>query len=92
MARKTENKYLSFDFSSSSKILERVKKYIKKYDCPEITLDLSGLNLFEASRVMVLSSTYHYKKYPEGKLKCHVASQNVLNLVSGLPTKNLEIV
>lgn len=92
MVRKTENKYLSFDFANSGKILERVKSYIKKYDCPEITLDLSGLNLFEASKVMVLSSVYHYSKYPDGKLKCHVASQNVLNLISGLPTKNLEII
>lgn len=92
MVRKTESKYLSFDIPNSGKILERVRTYIKKYDCPEITLDLSGLNLFEASKVMVLSSVYHYNKYPDGKLKCHVASQNVINLVSGLTAKNLEIV
>ncbi len=92
MKRKNQCKYLSFNFSNSAKILERVKSYIKKYDCPEITLDLSSLNIFEASKVMVVSSVYHSQKYPKGKLKCHVASQNIINFIAGLPVKNLEIV
>ena len=78
MKRKNQCKYLSFNFSNSAKILERVKSYIKKYDCPEITLDLSSLNIFEASKVMVVSSVYH--------------SQNIINFIAGLPVKNLEIV
>ncbi len=92
MSKKRQCKYLTFDFSNSGKILERVKNYIKKYDCPEITLDLSALNVFEASKIMLLSSAYHYQKYPKGKLKCHVASENIMNLISGLPAGNLEIV
>lgn len=92
MSKKTQCKCLTFDFSNSEKVLNRVKNYIKKYDCPEITLDLTALNVFEASKIMLLSSAYHYQKYPKGKLKCHVASENIMDLIAGLAVKNLEIV
>lgn len=88
----TKSKYLDLNCGNSHEILENVKKYINKFDCPEMTLDLSKLNILDAAKVMVLSSTYHYKKYPEGKVKCRVQSKSVKNLVSSFLTDNLEVI
>lgn len=71
---------------------DKVKKHIKKYDCPEIELDLSNLNILDAVKVLVLSSAYHYKKYPLGKLKCHTQSDEMKALVTGFSMSNLEFV
>lgn len=88
----TKSKYLDLNCGNSEQILDKVKTYINKFDCPEMMLDLSGLNILEAAKVMVLSSTYHYKKYPQGKIKCRVQSDNVKGLVSAFVTDNLEVV
>ncbi len=88
----TKSKFLDLNCGNSQQILENIQKYINKFDCPEMTLDLSKLNILDAAKVMVLSSAYHYKKYPEGKLKCRVQSDNVKNFVSGFSTVNLEVV
>lgn len=88
----TKSKFLDLNCGSSQQIIDDVKKYINKFDCPEMTLDLSKLNILDAAKVMVLSSAYHYKKYPDGKVKCRVASDNVTGLVSSFITKNLEVI
>ena len=86
------NKYLDLNCGNAEQIIDSVKKYINKFDCPEMTLDLSRLNILDAAKVMVLSSTYHYKKYPQGKVKCRVQSDNVKGLVSAFVTDNLEVI
>ena len=90
MREKKSEKYLKLTGSGS--LAAKVKNYIKKYDCPVITIDLSALNIFEASKIILLSSAYHYSKYPDGKLKCHVASESIMSLIAGFQVKNLEIV
>ncbi|MDR1169119.1 MAG: hypothetical protein LBK53_09585 [Heliobacteriaceae bacterium] len=79
-------------FRSPQNALDKFKRYINRYNCPEVTLDLSCLNIIDAAKVMVLSSTYHYQKYPKGKLKCHVPSIDVKNFVSNFSVKNLELI
>lgn len=85
-------KFISFDKNNSTEILERVGKYIEESDCREMGLDVSSLNIFDASRILLLTSAMHYNKYPEGKLKCKVQAKEITNLISGFSTKNLEIV
>lgn len=87
----TKSKFLDLNCGNSQQILENIQKYINKFDCPEMILDLSKLNILDAAKVMVLSSAYHYKKYPEGKLKCRVRSDSVKNFVSGFAAVNLEV-
>ncbi len=86
-----KNKYIDFNCGNSEKILDNVKNYINKFDCPEISLDLSQLNILDATKIMVLSSAYHYQKYPEGKVKCRVQSDSVKELVTTFVTQNLEL-
>ena len=88
----TKSRFLDLNCGNCEQILDNVKKYISKYDCPEMTLDLSRLNILDAAKVMVLSSAYHYKKYPQGKVKCRVQSDNVKGLVSAFATDNLEVI
>lgn len=85
-------RFISFYKESSEEILEHVEKYINKNECKEMGIDLSGLNVFDASKILLLSSALHYNKYPEGKLKCKVKSKGIENLITGLSTRNLEIV
>ena len=82
----------NFKFDNSANILEKFKRYVKTHDCPEVTLDLSSLNIFDAVKFVVLSSAYHYTKYPSGKLKYHVPSEEVKELISNFSTTNLELV
>lgn len=84
-------KFISFQKNNSTEILERVEKYIEESNCREMGLDISSLNIFDASRVILVSSALHYSKYPDGKLKCKVHSQGIKNLISGFTTTNLEI-
>ncbi len=91
MQQVAKSKYLDLNCENSKKMLDDIKKYINKYECPKISLDLTKLNILDAARIMVLSSAYHYKKYPNGKITCRVQSDNVKNFISGLTTENLEI-
>lgn len=87
-----KNKYFDFKMSDTKDILENFKSYINKYDCPEIVLDVSSLNVIDAARVMILSSTYHFQKYPGGKLKCKVPAKEVKEIISSFAPANLELV
>jgi len=91
MLQNTVKNNFSFRFENPQNGMERFKRYINKNNCPEITLDLSGLNIIDALKIVVLSSTYHYRKYPEGKLKCRTNSTDIKNFVSGFEVKNLEL-
>ncbi len=84
--------YQDFKFDNSADVVEKFRKFIEKNDCPKIEVDLSAVNIFEAVKFMVLSSTYHYQKYPQGKLRCRIQSDDVKNFVSAFMTNNLELV
>ena len=55
-------------------------------------MDLSDLNIFDTLKFMVLCSACHYKKYPEGKLKCYISSDDIKSFISTFTTGNLELV
>ncbi len=84
--------YQDFKFDNSTDVVEKFKKFIEKNDCPKIEVDLSAVNIFEALKFMVLSSTYHFQKYPKGKLRCRIQSEDAKNFVSAFITNNLELV
>jgi ABC-type transporter Mla MlaB component len=79
-------------FEKTQGALDKFKRYVDKYNCPVVTMDLSRLNIIDTAKVLVLSSTYHYQKYPKGKLKCHVPSADIKTFVSNFYVKNLELI
>lgn len=85
-------KFINFAKHNSTEILEHIEKLIDDGSSREIGIDISGLNMFDASRVMLLSSALFYSRYPGRKLTCKVQSAGIKNLIAGLSAKNLEIV
>lgn len=81
-----------FKFDNSLNIAEKFKKYVDKCNSSDIVVDLSDLNVFDAMKFIVLSSAYHYQKYPTGKMKCRVASDDIKSFASSFCTSNLELV
>ena len=57
--------------------LEELNTYIDKNDCSYMTVDISELNILDASTIATLGSTMHYIKYPEGKINWIVNSSKV---------------
>ena len=86
------SKYFDCSKYSCNIITEQFKEYVKKHNCPEIFVDLSNLNIIDAMKFILLSSAYHYSKYPFGKLKCHVASDDLKDYIRTFTTSNLELV
>jgi len=76
-------------------ILEAVneaKDYIYKNNCKNLSIDVSGLNLLDALKVCVLSSTFHYSKYcKEGKIKWFVKDKFIKEQIELLKLDNVEI-
>lgn len=84
--------FKDFKFDNSANSLDKFKKFIKSHDCPELTLNLSSLNIFDATKFVLLSSAYHYQKYPSGKIKYQVESDDIKNLILDFAGTNLEFV
>lgn len=59
------------------KNLEDLNKYIDTNNCTDMTVDISTLNILDASKIATLGSTIHYIKYPEGQINWIVNSKKV---------------
>ena len=57
------------------------KDYISRNDCRYLSIDISGLNMIDALKVCVLSSTFHFAKYPDGKIKWFVRDEKIKNQI-----------
>lgn len=76
---------------SAIELVESIKNYIHKNDCPYLSMDISHLNILDASRVTLVCSTYHWEKYPEGKISWKIPSQEVKELVNPLSLGNISL-
>ena len=84
--------YQNFKCDNSINTLDKFKKFIKNHDCPDLTLNLSSLNILDAVKFVLLSSAYHYQKYPSGKIRYQVGSDDTKNLILDFAGTNLEFV
>ncbi len=76
----------------AKKFINRIKRKINDSDCPRLDLNLSNFPLIEAAKVLTLTSTYHFNKYPKGKLKCQVRDIQMKKVLSEFNLRNLELV
>ena len=76
--------YFTPQGSSTDLKINSVKKYIANTDCKHLKMDISSLNPLEASKIVALSSTNHYLKYPKGILDCVVKSKSIIDFVKPL--------
>jgi len=72
--------------------VNEAKDYITRNDCKNLCIDASSLNLIDALKVCVLSSTYHYAKYcSEGKIRWYVKDSLTKEQIEMLKLDNVEI-
>lgn len=73
-------------------LVESIKSYISEHDCPNLSMDISHLNILDASKVTVLCSTYHWAKYPEGKISWKINSPEIKDLIQPLSLGNIRLI
>ena len=87
----TEGKNLIYPSASNPvKAVQEIKKHLKKSEIHEI--ELSSMNILDAVKVLVLTSSYLYKKSPEEKLRFRFVSSDIENILSSFSLTNLEMV
>lgn len=85
---KIQNDYITPVEKSTDKILEVIKKSIRKSKSSDMKIDISSLNLLDASKVATVASTYHYLKFNEGKIDWLVGSKEVEKMLRPLNLGN----
>ena len=78
--------------SNPLKAANEIKKILKKAEIQDLELDLSAMNVLDAVKVLVLTSSYLYKNLPEEKLKFRFVSADIKSLLSSFSLKNMEMV
>ncbi len=79
-------------FKDAITLVETIKNYIHEHDCPDLSMDISYLNIIDASRVTVLCSTYHWSKYPDGKISWLINSEDINDIVKPLNLGNINLI
>ena len=73
-------------------LVKSIKNYISEHDCPDLSMDISHLNIIDASRITVLCSTYHWAKYPDGKISWKISSPEIKDLIKPLNLGNIRLI
>lgn len=68
---------LILNSNHTSKNLDDLNKYIDRNNCTNMTVDISELNILDASKIATLGSTIHYIKYPKGSINWIVNSNQI---------------
>jgi len=80
--------YQAFSEKNSDDIIKNINKEIKKTRNANMTVDISGLNVIEASKVAALCSTFHYLTHTDGVINWLVNSKNIERLSKPLSLGN----
>jgi anti-anti-sigma regulatory factor len=88
----TKNFEIDEAIKDSIKLVESIKNYIKENDCPDLSMDISSLNIIDASKITILCSTYHWAKYPDGSVSWLINSDEIRELVKPLNLGNINLV
>lgn len=81
---------LELNSASPADAVEFINKYIDKHSCKNMSIDISFMNILDASYVSTLCSTKHYIKYPDGKINWKISSELVKEFNSSLELGNME--
>lgn len=91
MTKKNLKKKLDIS-KNTVEIVESIKNYIKDHDCPRLLMDISKLNVLDASKVTVLCSTYHWAKYPNGQISWKISSPEIKDIIKPLDLGNIQLI
>lgn len=82
----------TFTGSNTLNLVETVKNYISKNDCPTMSMDISTLNIIDASKIAIICSTYHWAKYPQGEISWKIGSHEIQDIIKPLNLGNIRLV
>lgn len=78
--------------SNTLDLVQEIKEYIYKNDCPKLSMDVSHLNIIDASKVTIICSTYHWAKYPNGEISWKINSPEIKEFVKPLNLGNIRLI
>ncbi len=73
-------------------LVEKIKNYIEENECPKLSMDVTHLNMIDASKVTIICSTYHWAKYPEGEISWLINAPEIKELVKPLNLGNIRLI
>lgn len=76
---------------NSFNLFENIENFLKKTRQDNISVDISDLNLIDASRTALLCSTRFFAKYPDKKIRWSVADEETKSVISNLKLNNMEL-
>ena len=80
--------YINLTCNTPQNTVSKIKSFIEKENCSDITFNISNYNIIDAARIAILCSTYHFVKYKNGTINWIVNSFEVENLVKPLNLNN----
>ena len=88
----TENNFLTVNAYNANvdEIINGLNTHISKHDCEKMSIDISILNLLDATKVGAVCSTHHFTKYPFGSIEWivkDIETKNTLKILSMKTTK-----
>lgn len=72
--------------------LSVLKEHINSSNGANITVDISNLNILDASKIAVMGSTAHYLKHPDGKINWIVNSKKVKEYTTSMSLGNSQFI
>ena len=73
-------------------LVNSINDYIINNNCSKLSLDISHLNIIYASKVTILCSTFHWAKYPNGKISWTINSNEIKEIVKPLNLGNIRLI
>jgi len=88
----TENNFLTVNAYNANieEIIDSLNIHISRHDCEKLSIDISILNLLEATKVGAICSTHRFAKYPFGCIEWivkDIETKNMLKTLSMRTTK-----
>ncbi|MBQ3312030.1 hypothetical protein IJG72_08135 [bacterium] len=77
---------------STDEILNSIKTSIRKNKFKNMTIDISSLNIFDASKIISMASTYHFLKFAQGSINWIVKSKEVEKMLKPLNLGNIKFI
>ena len=87
-----QNNFLTISANNvkSEEIVNALNKYITRQDCERMYVDISAINMLEATKIGALCSAKHFSKYPSGELKWIVKDKETCSLLEPLTLKTVK--
>lgn len=77
--------------TDSFNIIENIENFLKKTPREVAQVDISDLNLIDASKTALLCSVRFFAKYPDKKIRWSVKDEETRKTISNLKLRNMEL-